>query len=156
MTRHEPQRPSTFREDPYERTEDSPTVDYPIDEPDEEIEYGFETSEVDPIPVYQVEAPPQAQEIVQWSSERFTVGTTPVMVAGDNRNRKSVSIINHSTNDVFLAPIYSTQVAFLGKIDPGASIELTCNSRVYALCDTDTSAEVSVYQEYVLIEPEND
>lgn len=151
-SRLEPERPSKADVPPETRAVD-PEVDYPTETTDI-VEFGYgEDEEAEPIPVYLVEAPPAAYELIRWSSDRFTLQDDAVMVAGDNRNRKSVVIVNHdAANDVFVSPEQSNARAFFGKIAAGAALELSCNTRVYALCDANLTAEISVFQEYVISE----
>lgn len=138
-----------------ERTEIDAAEDYSVDasnDPDED-DFGWPDDGVDPLPVYLTEVPPQDQSLVKWSSSRYTVRDTPAQIAGNNLNRKSVLLVNHSTaNDLFVSHEQDTPVAFSGKIEPGASLELTSNTRVYARCNSGLTAEVSVFQEYVVNE----
>lgn len=131
----------------------SPDVDFPTEESTEPEQLGWEHSEIEPIPVYQVGIPPVADVIVGFGSDRYTVTTNPVQCAGANRNRTSLSIVNHSTtNEVYIAGTPQVSSAFSGKIDAGASLDLEHNSAVWAICATGESAEISVFQEYTLDE----
>lgn len=127
-------------------------VDYPTLE--SELSEQFEEPIVtEPTPVYIVGIPPKEDVIIAFSSDRFTVQDDPVQCAGANRNRKSVSIVNHAAaNAVYVGGNPQVSSEFSGKLVAGASLDLEHNSAVWVRCATGETAEISVFQEYTLAE----
>lgn len=150
----EPERPSTHNLDVEERTELQADKDYAT-EP-YEVDYGFaDNAEPEPIPVYQVLPTPTKERDINWSAATYTVGTTPIQIAGRNRNRLHVHIDNNNAaggNPVYLGPSSLIQPYLSAKLRANKDIVMHHNDAVWAVCDTGESAEVVVFQEYYLDE----
>lgn len=154
MTR--PTRPPLTDEQLAART--NPEGEYPSEADDvpEDFEYGYpdEDEEPPPLPVYQVGVPPRDLPIIRWSSDNMTIGDDSIRVLGEARHRMSASIVNHSeTVDVFISPDYNVEAnGTFGKVAAGASIDFTHNSSVWARVASGSTAEISVYTEYLIDE----
>lgn len=116
-----------------------------------DLAYGFpdEDEEPEPIPIYQVSPPPVAFPRKLWNSSQYKITDTPQRIVGGRRSRYSVAIVNHdAANDVFIGPEMGVQGVVNGKIIAGASIELTHNGSVWAICSSGLTATVSIFEEY--------
>lgn len=146
----EVERPSKADEQPLERAVD-PNLDYPTDESqDDHVEYGFEEPEVEPLPVYMVEPPPVEQELRKWTSEQLSVDDVARRIAGGNRNRSLLTVVNHSSNDVFIGPGYDVNTGNSGRIEANSSQEFKHVQEMWAICSSGNTATLSVFTEYVV------
>lgn len=117
----------------------------------EKVDYGFpdEDEEPEPIPVYQVSPPPDAFPRKLWNSSNYLIKDTAQRIVGARRSRYSVAIVNHdATDDVFIGPEMGVLPNVNGKIAAGASIELTHNGSIWAVCSSGLTAALSIFEEY--------
>lgn len=156
-------RPSTFREDPSERTHMYPGPEPDFAVPDENApepgELGFETHPEPAIPVYLVSPTPNDRSYVEWSS--MTVGITDTratQIASYDRRRRRLRVKNLDETNSVMVFRNSTDLNHTGyTIEAGAVEEFLHNSGVWVRGVTAaTTVQVSVYSEYDLDEYEDD
>jgi hypothetical protein len=149
-----PERPSTFGQDPSQRTEE-PELDYPDTDapPDSPQDYGpHEELPERAVPVYQVEPPPGDLTFHEWSpgSGGVTAGHA-IQVASQDRRRTRLIVRNLSDSITVFAVKESTSASFTGfAIPPESSEEFNSNSAVWICVDATEAgtAEISWFTEF--------
>ena len=142
-----PGRPSTFHEDPSERT-DEVQLDYASEGQIVNTHYGPPDDELPEraVPVYQVEAPPGDLTFREWSpgSGGVTVGHA-IQVASQDRRRTRLVVRNMDDVESVFVVKEATSAAFTGfEIPAGGSEEFNSNSAVWVCVATGVSGAVPI------------
>lgn len=153
-------RPSTFREDPSERTHmyPGPEPDYPTAEDKDAEDLGFDPPQERAVGVYLVSPPPNDRSFVEWSSMTVGVGTKPVQVASYDRRRRRLRVKNLDAANAVVVFRNSTDLLHTGfTIKAGETEEFLHNSGVWLRTGSGVSdqVQVSVYSEFELDEYED-
>ncbi len=153
-------RPSTFREDPSERTHmyPGPEPDYPTAEDKDAEELGFDPPEERAVAVYLVSPPPNDRSFVEWSSMTVGVGTKAVQVASYDRRRKRLRVKNLDATNAVVVCRNATDLLHTGyTINAGETEEFLHNSGVWLRTGEGVSdqVQISVYSEFELDEYED-
>lgn len=147
----EPERPETFREDPYERAENIyPESDYPASEetPDDDVD------DLPDLPVSHAPAEP-VREDVRWTPSQYgIVAARATQLAGRSLQRRRLLVINPdaASDSAFLLGDPTSAVWTGVQLNGGESIEMFHNDAVWARCNDSESTTLSVVSEYILSE----
>lgn len=142
---NEVERPSNWHEDQNER-DVPPDLDYPTEvvaEPD----LGF-VPPPDPTPVYLTEPPPGGNSIVKWSAGNIQLTTSWENIAGADRKRKKMVLVNNDDTDTIYLFRRTGDININGyPLKPGKDVTFEHNDEVWAHTIAN-DAELAWYIEY--------
>lgn len=135
-----PVRPTHFHEDPNQRTEPDPQVQYATDPesaPDKPEDYGFpehgETAHLHAAPVFLTEPPPDARQFTDWTSGTITVNSQGSQIGDASRKRRRLVVRNlDALNPVYLSRQPTDIAAASFTLPAGQDHEFFHNNKVYA------------------------
>lgn len=134
--------------EPLEGEETYPTPDYPTEPFD--VMPDDEPVTPDPVDVVIVGGIPAP--LTDWTSQGYSIGETPVMVAGRNKNRTRLIIRSDSANSdpVSLLRTATDLSAMAYKLDVGEQLEMLHNEQVWVVSPAGITSAINVITEFVV------